>query len=153
MRSLLLHITIMCVALILTSCNTHRIASTLPDNIDESKIFNNPEQQAYYINGGDKGLLNDLYTYLFKTAPVTQECIKGRALVSFKISKDGQIDSNSIKVVRNIAVPEDYLKASIEAIKNLGKFEPGKMNGMPLKVTYNLPIIYPIPMEYIESRE
>lgn len=119
----------------------------------ESEIFSNPEQQAHYINGGDKGLLNDLYTTILKTTPITQDSVKGRAIVSFKISKEGQIDSGTIKVLKNKSVPEDYLAAAIDAIKKLGKFEPGKMNGTPLKVTYNLPIIYPVPLDKINAGE
>ena len=116
-------------------------------------ILWDPVQQPYYLNGGGKGLLNDLYTTLAKTASVTQDSVKGRALVSFIISKDGQIDSTSIKVIRNKSVPDDYLNAAIEAIKNLGKFEPGKTNGTPKNVTWNQPIIYPFPVDYIKPTE
>lgn len=122
-------------------------------NVDESKIFFEPEQPAYYLNGGSKGLLNDLYTEILKTATVTQDCVKGRALVKFIVLEDGIIDSNSIKILSNKSVPEDYMRAAIEAIKKLGKFEPGKMNGTPLKTWLNLPIIYPIPLDKIETRE
>lgn len=61
----------------------------------------NPYQCPYYLNGGDEGLLSDLYTTLSKTAPVTDDSIKGRAFVTFKILKDGVIDPNSIRVMRN----------------------------------------------------
>lgn len=133
--------------------NTHKQDSISQDIIVESKIFYEPEQQPYYLNGDTKGLLKDLYTTISEIAPLTQECVKGRAVVRFDISKDGQIVANSIKVLRNSSVPDDYLKAAIEAIKKLGKFEPGKMNGIPKKVAWNLPIIYPVPMEYIKTTE
>ena len=126
---------------------------TSNDKIDESKVFYEPEQQPYYLNGDTEGLLNDLYTSILETTPVTQECVKGRANVRFIISEDGQIDTNSIKVIRNRAVPEDYLKSAIEAIKKLGKFEPGKMNGTPLRMTYYVSIIYPVPPKYIKTTE
>ena len=122
-------------------------------NVDESKIFFEPEQPAYYLNGGSKGLLKDLYTEILKTTPVTQDCVKGRALVKFTVLEDGIIDPNSIKILSNKSVPEDYMKAAIEAIKKLGKFEPGKMNGTPLKTWFNLPIIYPIPLDKIKPSE
>lgn len=113
----------------------------------------NPHQQPYYLNGGDKGLISDLYTMISETAPLTQDSVKGRAVVSFKIRKDGQIDANTIKLLRNKSVPEAYLKAAIEAIKKLGKFEPGKMNGIPINVAYSLPIIYPVPFDKINKVE
>lgn len=153
MKTIFCCLTLLCVALMQTSCNTHKNTSALQDNIVESEIFFEPEQQPYYLHGDTKGLLKDLYTTISETGPVTQECVKGRALVRFDISKDGKIDANSIKVVVNRSVPDDYLKAAIEAIKKLGKFEPGKINGIPKKVAWNLPIIYPVPLEYIKTTE
>lgn len=133
--------------------NTQKQDSISQDRIVESEVFYEPELQPYYLNGDTNGLLKDLYTTISEIAPVTQECVKGRAVVRFDISKDGQIVANSIKVLRNSSVPDDYLKAAIEAIKKLGKFEPGKMNGIPKKVAWNLPIIYPVPLEYIKTTE
>ena len=153
MKSIFYYLTLLCVALFNTSCNTHKHTPISNTNVDELKIFYEPEQQAYYLNGGDKGLLNDLYTILLKTAPVSQECIKARAVVRFCVSENGIIDSNSIKIVRNKSVPEDYMNTAIEAIKKLGKFEPAKMNDIPKKVWYNLPIIYPIPLDKIITSE
>lgn len=153
MKTIFFCLTLLCVALMQTSCNTHKNTSASQDNIVESEIFYEPEQQPYYLHGDTKGLLKDLYTVISETAPVTQECVKGTAVVRFDISKEGKIDANSIKVIRNRSVPDDYLKAALEAIKKLGKFEPGKMNGIPKKVAWNLPIIYPVPLEYIKTTE
>ena len=141
------------IALSQTSFNTHRQTSSSNEKVDESEIFFEPEQSPYYLNGGHKGLLNDLYTTLLKTAPVIQDCVKGRALVKFSVSEDGIIDPDSIKILSNKSVPEDYLDAAVEAIKNLGRFEPGKMNGTPKKVWFNLPVIYPIPLDKVSSGE
>lgn len=153
MKTVFCCLTLLCVALMQTSCNTHKNTSASQDNIVESGIFYEPEQQPYYLHGDTKGLLKDLYTAISETAPVTQECVKGKAVVRFDISKDGKIDANSINVIVNRSVPDDYLKAAIEAIKKLGEFKPGKMNGIPKKVAWNLPIIYPVPLEYIKTTE
>lgn len=153
MKTIFYLASLLCVALMQTSCNTPKQASTSHNNVDESKIFSDPYQYPHYLNGGSEGLLNDLYTTLLKTAPAAQECVSGRAYVSFKISKSGRIEPNSIKVKRNRSVPDDYMNAAIDAIKNLGKFEPGKLNGTPKAVTYLLPIIYPVPMHLIKTSE
>ena len=121
--------------------------------VDESEIFSDPYQHPYYLNGENKGLLNDLYSTLLKTAPITKDSVAARAIVKFDITKEGKIDPNSIKVMRNRSVPEDYLNAAIEAIKTLGPFEPGKMNNIPQKVSMNLPILYPIPLDRIQPTE
>ena len=102
--------------------NTHKQDSTSHDNANEPVLWGHPYINPYYLHGGGKGLYDDLYAILLKTAPLTQYSVKGRAAVSFVISKDGQIDYNTIKVERNWSVPDDYLNAAIEAIKKLGKF-------------------------------
>ncbi|MBD5223911.1 MAG: hypothetical protein HDS71_07705 [Bacteroidales bacterium] len=159
MKTIFCYLILLCVTLLNTSCNTHKHTSISNNNVDESnnadesEIFFEPEQPAYYLNGGSKGLLNDLYTAMLKTAPVTQDCVKCRAVVKFRILEDGIIDPNSIEILSNKSVPEDYMEAAIEAIKKLGKFEPGKMNGTPKKVWFNLPVIYPIPLDKIKPNE
>lgn len=137
------------------SCSPHKHTTTFQGEIEinESKIFHQPEEQAHYIRGGKKGLLHDLYTTILKSAPVTQDSVTGRAYVQFKITKHGIIDPNSIKVIRNRYVPDDYMNTAIEAIKSLGNFEPGKMMGTPVTVTYLLPIIYPVPTDHIKTSE
>ena len=100
MKPIIYCLALLCVALLETSCNTHKLASTSNTNVDEPKIF-----------------------------------------------------PNSITIVRNKSVPADYMTAAIEAIKKLGKFEPGKLNGTPVKVTLTLPIIYPIPLDRIVTSE
>ena len=111
----------------------------------------NPLLNPYYLNGGGDGLLNDLYTTLSRIAPLTQDSIQGNAMFSFAITKDGSVDPNSIKLWRNKSVPEEYINAAIEAIKSLGKFEPGKLNGIPKKVTWNICIKYPVPLDRIKT--
>lgn len=117
----------------------------------EHRVLVNPHQYPYYLNGGEDGFMNDLYTALSKTVPLSQDSIKGRAAFSFYISKDGIIDPNSIELVRNWSFPEDYINAAVEAIKGLGRFEPGKLEGVPVRVSYTVPIKYPIPLDRIKT--
>lgn len=132
--------------------NTPNQTSASHDGVN-GPVFTNVDLKPYYLHGGDEGFFSDLYTTILETAPVTQDSVKGRAAVSFAVSKEGQIDPNSIKVIRNWSVPDDYLKVVIEAIKKLGKFEPGKQLGTPKRVTYNIVVIYPVPFEYIKTIE
>lgn len=151
MKHKVLFTILLCIALLSISCNTHKLTLPLQDNTKEPKIFYEPEQQPHYLQGGEQGLLNDLYAIMLKNAPVTQDCVSGRAAVRFSINKQGLIDNYSIKIIRNKSVPDDYMHAAIEAIKLLGKFEPGKLNGVPVSVTYTLPILYPIPYKFIKA--
>ena len=153
MKKLFCVIIFICIALSQISVDATKPASSSYNDVQKYEIRYTYEEQAYYLNGDQKGLLNDLYTMILKSVHSTQEEVKGRAVVSFIISKEGLIEPNSIMVRRNKDVPEDYLNAGIEAIKKLGKFEPGKMNGIPKKVWYNLPIIYPLPLDKIITSE
>ena len=111
------------------------------------------EEIPVYINGGDKGLLRDLYSNLSSATSSQSDSIKGRCIFKFVISKDGTIETETIELVRNTSLPEEYVNAAKEAIKKLGKFEPGKMNGTPIKVWFNQPVIYPIPLDKIKPSE
>ena len=103
MKNLFYILTLLCVALSQTSCSTHEEITTLQNKVDESKIFFNPEQPAEYLNGGNLGFRNELYSTLLKTAPTTQEDVSGRALVRFDISEEGQLVPDSIKVIKKIS--------------------------------------------------
>ena len=111
------------------------------------------EETPVYINGGVKGLLRDLYSNLSSAITSQSDSINGRCVFKFAISKDGTIDTETIELVRNTSLPEEYVNAAKGAIKKLGKFEPGKMNGTPIKVWYNQPVIYPIPLDKIKPSE
>ena len=111
------------------------------------------EKRAEYIKGGDKGLLSDLYSNLSSAMPSQSDNINGRCIFKFVISKDGTIDTETIELVRNSSLPEEYINAAKEAIKKLGKFEPGKMNGTPVRTWFTLPVIYPLPLDKIKTSE
>ena len=111
------------------------------------------EERAEYINGDDKGLLSDLYSNLSSAMPSQSDSINGRCVFKFAISKDGTIDTETIKLVRNTSLPEEYVNAAKEAIKHLGKFTSGKMNGTPVRTWFTIPVIYPIPLDKIKTSE
>ena len=111
------------------------------------------EEKPVYINGGDDGLLRDLYCHLSCISLSHSDSIKGRCVFTFAISKDGIIDVETIKLARKTTLPDEYVDAAKEAVKHLGKFKPGKMNGTPVKVWYTVPIKYPIPLDKINPSE
>ena len=62
--------------------------------------------------------------------------IEGTVVVSFIVTKNGEIEN--IEIMRDIGAGcgESVLKA----MKKLGKFYPGKHNGRPVSVIYRLPV-------------
>ncbi len=111
------------------------------------------EEKPVYINGGDKGLLRDLYSNLSNAKNSHSDSIKGKCIFTFAISKDGVIEAETIHLVRNTSLPEEYVNDAKEAIKHLGKFTPGKNCGTPVNVWYILPVVYPIPLDKIKPNE
>lgn len=71
---------------------------------------------------GKKNLLYDLS--VAQVVPQDCEPMTGRVLLSCLVSKDGFIIADSIKVLDSMTPAYD--KASIEAVKKLGRFYPGR---------------------------
>lgn len=62
----------------------------------------------------------------------------GRVVVQFIVDKDGTVVEP--KVVRSISPELD--QAAINAIKDMPKWEAGKMHGKPVRVKYNIPVSF-----------
>jgi len=86
------------------------------------------------------GGMNKFYAYVaqnFKT-PETQLSNTIKVYVSFVIEKDGTM--TDIKVPRNPGFGLD--KEAIRVLKSLKtKWSPGILNGLPVRTSYNLPIV------------
>lgn len=110
-----------------------------------------------YLNGGSDGLLRDLYCNLSDVSLSQSDCIKGKCLFTFAISKEGTIDVETIKLVRETPLPDEYVNAVEEAIKHLGKFQPGRQFNSkeekwePVRVHYTISVIFPPPSKYLTS--
>ncbi len=111
---------------------------------------------AVYLNGGNDGLLRDLYCNLSNASLSQTDSIKGRCFLSFAISKEGVIEAETIKLLRDTSLPDEYVNAAIEAIKHLGTFKPGRQYNakeerwVPLRTHYTINVSFPIPSKYLE---
>lgn len=68
--------------------------------------------------------------------------IQGRVLVQFVINELGDIED---VITRGPVQGEELEEEARRIINKLPKFSPGKMNGIPIKVKYGLPIGFRIP--------
>ena len=64
--------------------------------------------------------------------------IQGRVYVTFVVERDGQI--TGVKVLRGIGGGCD--EEAVRVVKSMPRWEPGKDNGKPVRVKFNLPIIF-----------
>lgn len=67
-----------------------------------------------------------------------KERIQGRVTVSFIIEKDGSI--SDVKAVRSVHPLLN--KEAVRVVKSMPKWTPGKQNGKPVRVRFNLPVMF-----------
>ncbi len=83
-----------------------------------------------------------LFKYLSKNLkypPIAQENgVQGRVTVGFVVNKDGSIVD--VKVLRGV---DPYLdKEAVRVVKSLPKWKPGMQLGKPVRVRYNVPVMF-----------
>ena len=102
--------------------------------VDEEPIFVEVDQDPEYPGG-----IEALYQFIasnIKYPGGPETCVTGRVIVSFVIEKDGSI--TNAKVVRDIA--EGFGDEALRVVKLMPKWKPGRQNGKPVRVQFNLPV-------------
>lgn len=95
-------------------------------------------EQRPTFPGGDAALYKWLNTQINYPADAAEAGIMGKVVVSFVIEKDGSI--SNARVIRK---KHPSLNAeAIRIVKKMPKWNPGRNNGQPVRVEYNLPITF-----------
>jgi periplasmic protein TonB len=102
---------------------------------DENKIFMVVEQQPEF-EGGYEAMMNFIRKNMRYPASARRMGIDGTVYVSFVVGKDGAI--NDVKVLRGISADCD--KEAVRVVQAMPPWKPGKQNGKPVFVRFNLPI-------------
>lgn len=97
-----------------------------------------PYQEMPQFFGGEKALQNYLSKELYYPSAARENGIEGRAIVKFTVLADGTIDS--IEVIESVCPSID--KVSIEVVKKMPPWKPGKHEGKPVNVWYTLPFMF-----------
>lgn len=95
-------------------------------------------QQQPEFPGGDTAMYKWLSDHIQYPAQAAEEGVSGRVVVQFVVSKTGAIEN--IQVVRGRHPALD--KEALRVVKAMPKWNPGRNNGQPVKVTYNLPVTF-----------
>lgn len=64
--------------------------------------------------------------------------IQGRVAVSFIVEKDGSI--SNVRPVHSVHPLLD--KEAVRVVKSMPKWSPGKQNGKPVRVRFNVPVMF-----------
>jgi periplasmic protein TonB len=102
---------------------------------DENKVFMVVEQQPEF-EGGYEAMTKFIAKNLKYPASARRMGIDGTVYVTFVVGKDGSI--NDVKVLKGISADCD--KEAVRVVQAMPNWKPGKQNGKPVLVRFNLPI-------------
>lgn len=113
------------------------IAETKP--VEEEKVYNIAmvEQKPEFV-GGEAAMYKWLGDHINYPAAAAEEGVSGRVVVEFEVSKTGSIEK--VRVIRGRHPALD--KEALRVVKSMPKWNPGRNNGQPVKVTYTLPVTF-----------
>ena len=88
--------------------------------------------------GGQIAMLQYIMENMKYPKQAMKEGIQGRVAVSFIVEKDGSI--SDVKPV--LSVHPLLNKEAVRVVKSMPKWTPGKQNGKPVRVRFNLPVMF-----------
>lgn len=93
-------------------------------------------EQKPQFPGGDAAMYKWIGEHMKYPEAAAQAGIQGRVVVSFIVEKDGSV--SNVKVLRG--KDPDLDKEAVRVVRSMPRWQPGKMNGTPVRVTYMLPL-------------
>lgn len=88
--------------------------------------------------GGQIAMMKYIMENMKYPKQAMKEGIQGRVAVSFIVEKDGSI--SDVKPI--LSVHPLLNKEAVRVVKSMPKWTPGKQNGKPVRVRYNLPVMF-----------
>lgn len=88
--------------------------------------------------GGQIAMLQYLMKNIKYPEQAMKEGIQGRVAVRFIVEKDGSI--SDVKPI--LSVHPLLNKEAVRVVKSMPKWTPGKQNGKPVRVRFNLPVMF-----------
>ncbi|WP_118972697.1 energy transducer TonB [Taibaiella koreensis] len=96
------------------------------------------EKERPQYPGGDAALKRYLCLNLRYPNKAIDQKIQGEVVVSFLIDEQGHI--SDIAATKGIGYGCD--EEAIRVVKAMPKWQAGRLNGKPVKMTYNLPVVF-----------
>lgn len=88
--------------------------------------------------GGQIAMLKYIMENMKYPKQAMKEGIQGRVTVSFIVEKDGRV--SNVRLLHSVQSALD--KEAIRVVKSMPKWTPGKQNGKPVRVRFNLPVMF-----------
>jgi TonB family protein len=104
---------------------------------DNDTVFQIVEQMPQFP-GGEKALMEYIGKNIVYPVEAKEKEIQGRVFINFVIEKDGSV--SNVKVLRGIGGGCD--EEAVRAVSSLPKWKPGIQKGKPVRVSYQIPILF-----------
>ena len=103
----------------------------------KDEIFTVVEQMPGFL-GGDAELMKFIQKNIIYPAVEKEAGISGTAYITFVVDKDGKIQD--VKILKGVSGGPNCDKEAMRVVKSMPPWKPGKQNGRPVSVQFNLPI-------------
>lgn len=152
---LLLVLPFLAAAIFIQSCNfatdktdeiTVKEVQTAKENLPEPETLEAPKapegetftvvEEMPQYPGGVQEMMNFLTNNIQYPEQARRQKIQGRVFVNFVVEKDGAV--SNVNILRGIGAGCD--DEAIRVVELMPKWKPGKQNGQPERVAFNLPI-------------
>ena len=104
---------------------------------DNDDTFQSVEIEPSFV-GGPGELFKWIAMHIVYPLEAAEAGIQGKVIVSFVVEKDGSL--SNVRVIRSRHPALD--REAVRVVKNMPKWIPGQNNGVPVRVTYNVPITF-----------
>lgn len=125
-------------------CGTSAMAQT--NEVDDA-VFVVVEKSPEFPGGDDS-----LYAFIGRNIKYPEAAkknkIEGRVFVTFVIEKDGQV--SSAKILRDIG--GGCGEEALRVVNSMPKWKPGTQRGNPVRVQFNLPIMFQLQKQTSDSK-
>jgi periplasmic protein TonB len=108
-----------------------------PEEEEEAQIFTVVESMPGFP-GGEAARIKYLNENIKYPQMARESGIQGRVFVTFVVEKDGKV--TDVRVLRGIGGGCD--EEAVRVIKNMPNWNAGKQRGKPVRVQFNMPILF-----------
>ncbi len=105
---------------------------------EEAEVFVKVENMPEFKGGGINAFRKWVQKHLEYPTIAAENGIEGTVYVRFVVDKDGSI--SNIQVLRSVDPSLD--EEAVATVKSAPKWEPGSQRGKPVRVQFNLPIVF-----------
>lgn len=102
---------------------------------EEGQVFLMVEQMPEF-KGGEVQMMTYIYDNIKYPQMARESGVQGTVFVKFVVEKDGSV--SNVEILRGIGAGCD--EEAVRVIKNMPKWNPGKQNGLAVRVYFNIPI-------------